>query len=297
MTDADKPALTPFERFLRGGPVACALEITPPQRFLPGVLLRRARLLGDGIHAINVIQRPDRMSSLEASLFLRDRGFEPAWHMVARGRSFDDVAAELDRAAAGGIRQLLCILGDREGSVSKGSPTVRDLVRMAKEWLPDALVGATFNQYGDLRDRAYTNLFGKLDAGAVYVQTQPVFDSHSFFAATDRIRRERPDTAIVPMVMPLLELEALRIIESRLGVAVPDGFRLAVEAGQGAAWEAFDRLLDELIGSPGVQGLAVMTYEMDPPESTGRRLLEALRRAGAITDPGQPRDQQATRER
>lgn len=286
MTQESRPTNTPFARLLKVGPVALALEITPPQRFLPGVLVRRASLLGAGVHAINVIQRPERVSSLEASLFLRDRGFEPTWHLVVRGRSTEDVVAELDRASAGGIQQVLCILGDTDGESRPGSLSVRSVVQMAREWLPTALVGATFNQYGAGQPRAYANLFAKLDAGATYVQTQPVFDSQSFFAAADRIQSERPGVAIVPMVMPLLEPDALERIQARLGVAVPDGFRSAVEAGTGAAWEAFDRLLDELVGAPSVQGLAVMTYEMDPPESTGRRLLEALRRAGAITDTG-----------
>ena len=59
------------ERLSRGG-FAVALEITPPKKRLEEVLLRRARLL-PGVDAINVIQRPDRLSSLDASLLLAPR--------------------------------------------------------------------------------------------------------------------------------------------------------------------------------------------------------------------------------
>ena len=48
-----------------------ALEITPPQTLLRGVLLRRAGLLGPAASAVNVIQRPGRLSSLDASIALR----------------------------------------------------------------------------------------------------------------------------------------------------------------------------------------------------------------------------------
>ena len=44
-----------FGAALQAGTFPVALEITPPQRPLPGVLLRRARLLGESIGAINVI--------------------------------------------------------------------------------------------------------------------------------------------------------------------------------------------------------------------------------------------------
>ncbi|MBE0612003.1 MAG: hypothetical protein IH609_21665, partial [Dehalococcoidia bacterium] len=57
----------PFAEKLDAGQFAVALEITPPQRDLPKVLLRRARLLGTAAQAINVIQRPGRQSSLDAS--------------------------------------------------------------------------------------------------------------------------------------------------------------------------------------------------------------------------------------
>ncbi|MGH2601936.1 MAG: methylenetetrahydrofolate reductase, partial [Dehalococcoidia bacterium] len=74
-----------FAARLRAGRFVVALEVTPPQRPRVGVLLRRAGLLGNGAGAINVIQRPDRWSSLEASLALGAAGRDPVWHLVNRG--------------------------------------------------------------------------------------------------------------------------------------------------------------------------------------------------------------------
>jgi len=132
-----------FRRRLEEGKFALALEILPPQRPLPKVLLRRATLLGDAVQAVNVIQRPGRQSSLEASLHLQAAGIEPAWHLVTRGRSRAEVAADLRLAADGGIRQVLCILGDHTAQESSDPIAIRDAIALACEALGDGIVGAT----------------------------------------------------------------------------------------------------------------------------------------------------------
>ena len=136
-----------FAEALHGGRFPVALEITPPQKPLPGVLLRRAGLLGDAVTAVNVIQRPGRQSSLEASLYLCGGTFEPVWHLVTRGTSRDEVRAQMEAASEGGIRQLLCIRGDHAGGDTADTPTIRDAVSMARDLIPGATIGATFNQY------------------------------------------------------------------------------------------------------------------------------------------------------
>ncbi|WP_322796570.1 methylenetetrahydrofolate reductase, partial [Tepidiforma sp.] len=154
-----------FAQRLAEGRFAVALEITPPQRRLPKVLLRRARLLGDAAQAVNVIQRPDRQSSLEASLELKAAGIEPVWHLVTRGRSREEVAGEVGRAAAGGIGQVLCIRGDRAGSAEAARElTVREAVAMVRSAMPAAVIGATLNQYVADRAAALRNLYPKLRA-------------------------------------------------------------------------------------------------------------------------------------
>src|SRR5690606_6152593 len=131
---------------LREGSFPVALEITPPKKPLPRVLLRRARLLGEDPVAVNVIQRPERQSSLDASLTLLEAGFDPVWHMVVRGETRDSLAQNLARAAKGGIRNVLCIRGDNPPAEA-AELTIKAAVGMACELLPGATVGATLNQY------------------------------------------------------------------------------------------------------------------------------------------------------
>ena len=125
-----------------------ALEITPPRELRPGILLRRARLLGDLVSRVHVIQRPGRMSSLEASLLLADAGFEPVLHLVNRGRTRQDIDAELRQARAGGIERVLCIRGEGDDKDQATTPRIHEVVARLRGSWPSASVGVTVNQYG-----------------------------------------------------------------------------------------------------------------------------------------------------
>lgn len=270
-----------FAESLASRRFALALEITPPQRSLPRVLGRRAGLLADAAEAINVIQRPDRQSSLEASGELVGLGAHPAWHLVTRGRTEAMIAADLDRAAASNIRQILCIRGDHD--VEPGAPevTIRRAIELAAARMPGALIGATLNQYVRDRPAALKNLLPKLAAGASYVQTQPVFDLAALTPLAGEVKAHVPGTSIIAMAMPLVSAAAASGIAARLGIELPG----AGEGGVDAAWERFAMILAELVESPLVDGVAIMTYEMDPHPETGERILQALRLAGALPRP------------
>lgn len=271
----------PFAQKLDAGEFAVALEITPPQRDLPKVLLRRARLLGTAAQAINVIQRPGRQSSLDASLELKAAGIEPAWHLVTRGRSRADIEADLQRAAAGGIGQVLCILGDHTSAEVPDAPTIREAVAMTCGAIPGAIIGATLNQYGRDEAAVLKNLLPKLRAGAAYVQTQPVFELEPLERYAMTIEREAPAVRVIAMAMPLLSLEAALRIEERLGVALPTSLKDVLAGGDPeAAWSTFAATIRALTRSPLVDGVAIMTFEMDAPPEMGARLLGALRDAG-----------------
>lgn len=272
-----------FYRRLEEGRFAVALEILPPQRSLPKVLLRRARLLEGAAQAINVIQRPGRQSSLDASLALRREGVEPAWHLVTRGRPRAEILADLQAAAEGGIDQVLCILGDHASPDVPDSPSIREAIAMTRNSLPGAFVGATLNQYGRDREAVLGNLLPKLRAGAAYVQTQPVFESSLLGPYALSIAGELSETRIIAMAMPLLNMNAAERIQERLGIRLPDSLREVLATGdEDSAWGAFRATLEQLVSAPFVDGVAIMTFEGDAPPETGIRIVEALRSAGAL---------------
>lgn len=263
-------------RLLASPDVFLALEITPPRGQKHDVLVRRAGLLGGAAAAINVIQRPDRQSSLEASRDLRAGGYDPVWHLVARGDDAHDLPAALERAASAGIEDVLCILGDRPGAPAM---KVRDLVAAVRSSLPRASVGATVNQYAT-GESVVRNLLGKLDAGASFVETQPVFAVERLEPVVEESKRRYPGVGFVALAMPLDTPAAAARMEARLGFAIPHAYRARIAEGPDAAWEAFTENLVALKESGLVAGIAIMTPEMDPSLATRDRIRSAIAKAG-----------------
>lgn len=277
-----------FAARLSAGQFPVALEITPPKHSLPKVLLRRATLLGDAPDAVNVIQRPGRQSSLDASIALRDAGLDPVWHMVTRGRSHDDIAADLRVAAAAGINQVLCIRGDHRGDDRPDTPTIRETIEMACAALPGATVGATLNQYAPDRPAVLRNLLPKLKAGATVVQTQPVFDPSALAPFVERTKEACPSVRFVAMVVPVLSTAAAEGLGRRLGISLPERCSRSAAAGPSAAWEVFGEALSACHACGFVDGIAVMTTEMDPSPETGEQIVQSLRVAGIRVPGGRP---------
>lgn len=272
---------TRFGEHLAAGSFAVALEITPPQRSLPKVLLRRAAFLGELPTAINVIQRPGRQSSLEASCALKEAGLEPVWHLVTRGREASSVAAELAVAREANVTQVLCILGDHSAEPAAKPLSVRDAVKMVASELPGALTGATLNQYGEDQAAALRNLIPKLQAGASYIQTQPVFEPDALEPFVERIRSDAPTAHLVGMVMPLLSADAATKMEARLRIALPEALKRAIAESEESAWAAFEANVARIARSGLFAGVAVMTFEMDPAPEVALRVTAALQAARA----------------
>lgn len=265
-----------FEQKLRAGECAVTLEITPPRKRRDEVLMRRARLLGERTDAVNVIQRSGRLSSLDASLALRAAGFEPVWHLVTRGRTQMEIEAEIASAAGGALSGALCVRGDHAARDRPDTPKLRDVVGWVRDALPEACIGATVNQYGP-RARVLRNLGPKLEAGADFVQTQPVLDLGALVPLVEAIRREFPGTFVVPMVMPLTSREQAERIATRIGIPIPadHAARLAADGTRGG-WELFEETVRSLRGAGLADGLAVMTPQMDPPPEVTDRIAEIL---------------------
>ena len=267
-----------FADKLRERRFPASLEITPPQKPLPEVLLRRARLLGSAADAVNVVQRPGRVSSIEASGQLKRAGIEPVWHLVNRGRTRDSIASDIALAHETGIQLVVCLRGDHVASRVADSPRIREVVAMVRDAIPSALIGTTMNQYGP-RDRVLANLIPKLEAGADFVLTQPVLDRGPFDSLAGEVLSRAPDAAIMPMVMPVLSIDDALRLEERLGVALPREQRDRLLArGEAAGWETFGETLAGLRSGGLAHAVAVMTLMADPSDPVATRVASLLRR-------------------
>jgi methylenetetrahydrofolate reductase (NADPH) len=228
------------------------------------VLLRRARLLGDRPAHVNVIQRAERQSSLAASLLLRAHGLSPVWHLASRGRSLASLRADLARAADGGLDRVLCLRGDHAARDAPDTPKLRDLVGRVRAALPHAEVGVTLNPYLPA-EHTLPNLWGKLAAGASFVQTQPVFAPEPFTTLAAQVKARAPEVRILPMVLPVLSLAQADRLTARLKVSIDPELRdRLARGGESEGWAALAATLGWLRTCPHVDGIAVMTFEADP---------------------------------
>lgn len=242
------------------------LEITPPREPAAAILLRRARALAPQVRVINVIQRADRWSSLEASALLADAGMTPVWHLATRGRSRAEIQDDLARAAFAAIPRVLCLRGDHAADDVADGVTLRECVGLVRDALPEARVGVTLNPYV-ANERVAKNLFGKLEAGAHFVQTQPIFEAERLRPYAESIRSTFPDVEVLPMVMPLPDEPTAARIAERLRIDIPK---------DAIGWNAFAASVHRLSSDPLYAGLALMTPRMDVDPDTEQLLRTSL---------------------
>lgn len=256
--------------------IGVALEITPPRAERPDVLLRRAALLGRRADAVHVIERPGRQRSVDAAIALESRGLSAVWHLVNRGRSAEEIEREIERAARGGLRAALLVRGEAGPAEPAPPPTLASLVGRVRAVIPAARVGVALDPYAP-RERALANLWPKLEAGAVFVQTQPIFERAALAPLAEVIRARAPGVQIVPMLIPLLSAPSAERLGERLRIPLPDRLlRRLEEGGENAGWEEFGALAAGLARSGLADAFAVMTHETDPPKSFGDRIVSAL---------------------
>ncbi len=266
-----------FAEAMERGEFPVSLEITPPRTSKPAVLRRRARLLEARTLAVNVIQRPERQSSLEAGLELRRDGLEPIWHLATGGRTREAITEDVARAHEAGLGHVLCLRGDHAADTP--GTRVTEAIAIVQDTAPGMAIGAALDQYRK-DERADRLLADKLRAGARSIWTQPVFDLAPLLRSAGFVKAVRPDAHVVAMAMPLLTPESLDAISERLGIPAPEALRERIAAGEEEAWGAFEDTLATLARVDLVDAVAIMTYRADPPEGTAERIIAALRRTG-----------------
>jgi 5,10-methylenetetrahydrofolate reductase len=256
--------------------IGVALEITPPRGERPDVLLRRAALLGPRAHAVHVIERRERQRSVDAAIALQSRGVPAVWHLANRGRSAAELEREIERAARGGLRAALLVRGESGAPEPAPPPRLATLVGRVGAAIPAARVGVTLNPYGP-RERVLANLWPKLEAGASFVQTQPIFEIARLAPFAEVIRARAPAVSILPMLIPLLSAASAQRLGERLRIPLPDRLLRRLETdGEPGGWDEFSALAAELRRSGLADSVAVMTQEADPPKSFGDRIVAAL---------------------
>ncbi len=244
---------------------------------------------GGGVTAVNAADNHYgvSMSSLAASLALRQAGIEPVFQIITRDRNRIALQSDLLGAAYLGIRNVLCLSGFHQTLIGCGesanvfdvdSIQLIDIVRkMNSGQLPDGtkiqgdfamLIGAAANPDLKPLELNILRLIKKIAAGADFIQTQAVFDVDNFKVWLEAVREAglADKAAILAGVLPLRSAaQAAELTATHTDFVIPDTVidRLTA-AGDALAQEKEGvkiaaETINKLKGLPGLKGVHILS--------------------------------------
>jgi 5,10-methylenetetrahydrofolate reductase len=299
--------LSNLAALLRQGEFVATGELNPPKSASPEVVRRRAAVLKGYVDAVNVTDSNRAvvaMAAIPAALIVRDAGVEPVVQITGRDRNRIALQADLLGAAALGLANFLFMSGDdpKHGNhpdavyvkdldgvgLVKMAATMRDEHKFLSgdeiRQPPDFYIGATASPFTKPMTTDLERTVEKINSGADFLQTQPVFDLATFSQWLAELRRVGGgrDAAVVAGVLVVRSAEQAERISRVPGVAlgqeVIDRLKKANDGEQeGIAIAA--EMVKSLRALPGVQG--VHFYAIDWPEA----IPLVVERAGLLPRP------------
>lgn len=177
------------------------VELDPPKDLDITKFMEGARALKEAnVDALTLADNPmavTRMSNMAlGQLVKQETGLRPLLHIACRDRNSIGTQSHLMGLHALGIDHVLAItgdparFGDLPGASSVYDQTSFEIIRMIKQMNEgigfagkslkkngNFLVGAAFNPNVKYLDKAIQRLQKKIDSGADYIMTQPIYDS------------------------------------------------------------------------------------------------------------------------
>ncbi len=229
---------------LARGEFVTMVEIVPPK----GIDIRKeaegARFLKSvGVDAVNIPDSPRasaRMSNQALSLLIqREVGIDPILHYTCRDRNVLCIQSDLLGASAVGIKNLICITGDppKMGNYPDATAVfdvdaigLVNIVHNLNRGLDlggnpigtgtGFVIGVGANPGLTDMDEEIRRFEYKVQAGAEYAVTQPVFDLRLLENFLRRIEHCR--IPVVAGIWPLVSVRNAEFMKNELRVSVPD---------------------------------------------------------------------------
>jgi len=271
---------------LAEGQFVTTVEIVPPKGVDPAPMFEQVRLLKQaGVDAVNVPDGPraqSRMGALLAGLMIqREVGMEAVVHYACRDRNLLGMLSDLLGAAAAGIRNLLIVTGDppKMGPYPEATAVfdidsigLTNLVSRLNHGLDPGgnpigtptryVIAVGANPAAPDLDRELRRFAWKVEAGAEWAITQPVFDLDQLDRFLQRVEQFR--IPIVAGIWPLVSLRNAEFLANEVpGVSVPaevlERMRRASTVGKDAALAEGVKISREMLAAVAerVQGVQV----------------------------------------
>ena len=229
---------------LAAGEFATMVEIVPPKGIDVHREIEGAKFLKSvGVDAINIPDSPRasaRMSNQALSLLMQQQlGIETVLHYTCRDRNVLGIQSDLLGAAALGIRNLICITGDppKMGNYPDATAVfdvdaigLVNIVSNLNRGLDLGgnpigagtafVTGVGANPGVPNLDEEIRRFEYKVQAGAEYAVTQPVFDLSLLESFLKRIEQFR--IPVLAGIWPLVSARNAEFMKNELRVSVPD---------------------------------------------------------------------------
>jgi len=270
------PPVDPTQRSRLAGKIArrefvVSVEVDPPRgirhrKMIDGALLLKSA----GVDVINVADSPMarvRMSSIALATMIQSQvGIETILHFTCRDRNLMGIQSDLMGAHALGIRNILALTGDppRAGDYP-GTTAVFDvdsigLIRVLKQLNAGMdlggnsigeptrfVIGCAVNPAAENLDPELERFRAKVDAGAEFAMTQPLYELSTLTRFLKAVGTPR-----IPVLLGLLPLQSHRHAEflhnEVPGIVIPDPVRRAMrDAGDRGIDVGIETCLDLLV--------------------------------------------------
>jgi methylenetetrahydrofolate reductase (NADPH) len=201
----------------------------------------------------------------------RETSLVPMAHLTCVGHTRAELESILDAYVAEGVSHVMALRGDpQEGPRADWTPTegglnyaveLVDLARSRGDFRVGVAAFPEGHPSAESLDADADVLVAKARAGAEFAVTQMFFRASDYFALVERVRARGVDIPILPGIMPILNLSAIRRQGELIGTSVPDDIveRISAYDGDPAAVRAEGiriaaELCDELLagGAPGL---------------------------------------------
>lgn len=249
-----------FWKKLKRQEFVLCVEIDPPK----GIALDRIyeqvdRVMASGrVHAIDINSGAMARVGMDALMVagaLEARGVETVPHLTTRDQNIIGLQAMLLGAwSLGGVRNILAITGDppsvgdypETSGVyevdSVGLTKILHRLNQGTDWAGKTLggqtnftIGVAVNPVADDLDNEIARFHAKIEAGAHFAMTQPLFDPAHWLAFLKRLGGKPP----IPVLMGVWPLnsykQALRLNNEVPGIVIPEPLLKSLEAAGASA--------------------------------------------------------------
>jgi homocysteine S-methyltransferase len=270
---------------LAEGRFVVTAELSPPRGFDITTTLEKLRPIAGLLTAVNVADSPraqGRMSALATCSLIQSRlGIETIMHAAIRHRNLLALHSDLLGAHALGVRNVFTVMGDAPmtGDYPQATPiadvTASGLIKLisgfnqgvdaggrAIDGPTSFLVGGALNLAAADLDRELRVLDRKVEAGAKFLLTQPVYDPESVERIASKIGGF--PVPVLLGVLPLRSVRHARFLHNEVpGIIIPDEIMQRMESAADTGAEGIAISKELLVA---VRGRIGGAYFMPPFE-------------------------------